>query len=56
MDRRIVNFLIAQFTAENLSAALNALLNPRTKRAATRSTRKVRKGGRKPRSESPAAE
>jgi hypothetical protein len=47
MDRRIVNFLTAQFTQEDLSAALNAILNPRTKRTATRQVRKARKVARK---------
>jgi hypothetical protein len=55
MDRRIVNFLTAQFTKEDLSAALNTLLNPRTKRASTRSAPKARKVSRKRGRKTPAA-
>lgn len=47
MDRRIVNFLVAQFSPADLVAAVNALLNPRTKRASTRTPRKARKVARR---------
>jgi hypothetical protein len=56
MERSIINFLKAQFTAEQLIAAAFALLVPRQKRGGTRTIRKGRRASRKPSPKETASE